>query len=69
MSAQCQKLTDAAINREKDNKHKIDEQRQSNVQSEELMQSYQKQIYELQLELEQAKNDTRVLGLVKRLKF
>lgn len=62
MSQQCQKLTDAAVEREKENKDKIDEHRQNNVQSEEMMQNYQKQIYELQLELEQAKNDTRGSG-------
>merc|ERR1711936_344127 len=58
VSAQCQKLTESAMAKERDNRSTMDMQRQENVQSEEMIQNYQKQIYELQLELEQAKNDT-----------
>lgn len=58
VSSQCQKLTESAMMRDRDNRGQMDMQRQENVQSEEMLQNYQKQIYELQLELEQAKNDT-----------
>merc|ERR1719174_1831799 len=43
-------------------------QRQENVQSEEMLQNYQKQVYELQLELEQAKNDTSLQLEINRLR-
>ena len=58
VSSQCQRLTESAMANERNNKSTLDMQRQENVQSEEMIQNYQKQIYELQLELEQAKNDT-----------
>lgn len=58
VSSQCQRLTESAMAKERDNKSTLDLQRQENVQSEEMLQNYQKQVYELQLELEQAKNDT-----------
>ena len=59
MSAQYQKLTESAMAREKEKGMNLESQRQENVQSEEVIQNYQKQIHELQLELEHAKNDTR----------
>lgn len=68
MSAQCRKLTENAMNRDQDNRHTLEQQRQENVQSEELLQTYQKQIYELQLELEQAKNDTSLQLEINRLR-
>jgi len=68
VSAQCQKLTESAMAKERDNRSTMDMQRQENVQSEEMIQNYQKQIYELQLELEQAKNDTSLQLEINRLR-
>lgn len=39
MSAQCRKLTESAMNRQKDNQQSLEQQRQESVQSEELIQS------------------------------
>jgi len=63
MSAQYQKLTESAMAREKEKGMNLESQRQENVQSEEVIQNYQRQIHELQLELEHAKNDTRLVNL------
>jgi len=68
VSSQCQKLTEAAMMKDRDNRGHMDMQRLENVQSEEALQNYQKQIYELQLELEQAKNDTSLQLEINRLR-
>jgi chromosome segregation ATPase len=68
VSSQCQKLTESAMMKDRDNRGHMDMQRLENVQSEEALQNYQKQIYELQLELEQSKNDTSLQLEINRLR-
>ena len=69
MTSQVQRLSETALAREKDNKDKLFQQAQTNVESEEKIQNCEAENYNLRLELDQAKNDTKsVQSEVNRLR-